>query len=105
MSDIAEEYIRIALSKANGNKALARKALIEAAAKDAHLAQVLAAPYFEAIITQAIDRYLRLGGLEVAPVTTQEEKSADKKEAPPTEASNKHKAAVLQMVAAFKKRD
>lgn len=98
----ANDYIRIALAKANGNKTLAKKALIELAIKDADLAQALALPFLEGICTQAIDRYLRTGPLDDFKAEPVEDKPKD---IPPTEASDKHRDAVMKMVSAFKKRD
>ena len=99
----ANDYIRIALGKASGNKTNAKKALLDMAAKDAHLAQILAAPFLDAICTQAIDRYLRQSsGEEVAPLA--EPPAEEKKpEEPRPEASPAHREAVLKMVAAFQK--
>lgn len=109
----ADEYLRIALAKAQGNKTLAKKALLDMAAKDAYLAQQLALPYLNSICTHAIDRFMRHGELgdfklpeeaaHAAPPTPP--KPAEKGVIPPTDASEDHKANVLRMVRAFQKKD
>ena len=108
-----DEYIRIALNKAGGNKTRARQALAAAAKNDAELAHALALPHLESISAHALDRYMRVNniadrpGLAAEPVKPVEPEKPVAKEAaaiPPTEASDDHRAAVLAMVAAFNKK-
>ena len=103
-----ENYLRIALSKADGNKLRARQSLLQAATADPMLAQALALPHLPSIIAHAIDHYMRQYNMPDAEAVVPEAAPApeEKKQQgiPPTVASEDHRSAVLAMVAAFNKK-
>lgn len=93
-----------ALTRAKGNKSLAKKYLLEAAAADHALLLVLAQPFLDSIAGYALDLYARKNDIATSDGPPSAGVPAETKPKPEPVVSAKQKAAMELIAASYKKK-